>query len=70
MAKKHLENQTGTDNSFKPVKLRKNSIKKNMKLGNKTFLIIILYFISSNFSVSEEKILSSVIKYRKNQTKF
>ena len=30
-----------------------------MKLGNKTFLIIILYFISSNFSVSEEKILSS-----------
>ncbi|MDA7715700.1 NADH-ubiquinone oxidoreductase subunit NDUFA12 family protein [Pelagibacteraceae bacterium] len=26
--KKHLENQTGTDNSFKPVKIRKNNIKK------------------------------------------
>ena len=26
--KKHLENQTGTNNSFKPVKIRKNEIKK------------------------------------------
>ena len=26
--KKHLENQTGTNNSFKPVKIRKNDIKK------------------------------------------
>ena len=26
--KKHLENQTGTKNSFKPVKIRKNSIKQ------------------------------------------
>ena len=26
--KKHLENQTGTSNSFKPIKIRKNSIKK------------------------------------------
>ena len=26
--KKHLENQTGTINSFKPVKIRKNNIKK------------------------------------------
>ena len=26
--KKHLENQTGTENSFKPVKIRKNEIKK------------------------------------------
>ena len=26
--KKHLENQTGTPNSFKPVKIRKNEIKK------------------------------------------
>ena len=26
--KKHLENQTGTNNSFKPVKIRKNNIKK------------------------------------------
>ena len=28
MAKKHLENQTGTRNRFKPVKIRKNEIKK------------------------------------------
>ena len=26
--KKHLENQTGTNNSFRPVKIRKNEIKK------------------------------------------
>tara|TARA_B100001093_G_scaffold501424_2_gene553045 strand:- start:558 stop:908 length:351 start_codon:yes stop_codon:yes gene_type:complete len=26
--KKHLENQTGTSNSFKPVKIRKNNVKK------------------------------------------
>ena len=26
--KKHLENQTGTNNSFKPVKIRKRSFKK------------------------------------------
>ena len=26
--KKHLENQTGTINSFKPIKIRKNNIKK------------------------------------------
>ena len=26
--KKHLENQTGTSNSFKPVKITKNNIKK------------------------------------------
>ena len=26
--KEHLENQTGTKNSFKPVKIRKNAIKK------------------------------------------
>ena len=26
--KKHLENQTGTSNSFRPVKIRKNEIKK------------------------------------------
>ena len=26
--KQHLENQTGTNNSFKPVKIRKNEVKK------------------------------------------
>ena len=26
--KKHLENQTGTNNSYKPVKIKKNEIKK------------------------------------------
>ena len=29
--KKHLENQTGTSNSFKPVKIRKNEIKKKLE---------------------------------------
>ena len=27
--KKHLENQTGTKNSYKPVKIKKGNIKKN-----------------------------------------
>ena len=35
--KKHLENQTGTRNRFKPVKISKNNLKKNMKLGSKLF---------------------------------
>ena len=26
--KQHLENQTGTSNSFKPIKIRKNNIQK------------------------------------------
>ena len=26
--KKHLENQTGTQNSYKPIKIKKNNIKK------------------------------------------
>ena len=34
-------------------------LKKNMKLGNKINLILILYFISFNFSLSAEKITTS-----------
>ena len=41
--KTHLENQTGTKNSFKPVKIRKNEIKKNMKLGNKIFFSLFFF---------------------------
>ena len=42
MAKKSLQNQTGTKNSFKPTQIRKNEIKKkkNMKLGNKAILFL------------------------------
>ena len=44
--KKHLENQTGSMNSFKPVKI-KNDLKKNMKVGNKIFnLFFFLIFLS------------------------
>ena len=42
--KNHLENQTGTKNSFKPIKIKKNNIKKNMKLGNKIILILFFFF--------------------------
>ena len=41
MAKKHLDNQTGTSNSFRPVKIKKNDIKKNMRLGNRIYQILI-----------------------------
>ena len=43
--KKHLENQTGTKNSFKPVKIKKNSLKKNMKPGNKIIFFIFIFFL-------------------------
>ena len=54
--KKHLENQTGTDNRFQPTKIKKNNIKKNMKLGNKIYLFFILLFISISVLKAEEKI--------------
>ena len=58
--KKHLENQTGSKNSFKPVKIRKDNIKKkNMKLGNKIFAFIIYYFSILNFCLAEDKITTS-----------
>ena len=34
-------------------------LKKNMNLGNKIFLILILFIFSANFSYSEEKITSA-----------
>ena len=44
--KKHLENQTGTKNSFRPVKIRKKRFKKkNMKLGSKIYFFSILVLI-------------------------
>ena len=42
--KSHLENQTGTKNSHKPVKIEKFD-KKNMKLGSKILLILIFIFL-------------------------
>ena len=57
--KKHLENQTGTDKSYKPIKIRKDNLKKNMKLGSKIFLIILFFIFPLNLSLSEEKITST-----------
>ena len=68
--KKHLENQSGTSNSFKPIKIRKMILKKNMILGNRLYLILILYFFYLNFSIAEEKIITSpLINRRRNKTK-
>ena len=57
--KSHLENQTGTKNSFKPVKIRKDVSKKNMKPGNKISFISFLLFLFSNFLFANEKITTS-----------
>ena len=57
--KKHLENQTGTNNRFKPVRIKKNSIRKNMKLGNKIILLLFTYIFLSNLSIAEDKIIST-----------
>ena len=57
--KKHSENKTGTSESFKPTKIKKNSIKKNMKLGFKIYIYLIL-FLFFNFSIlAQDKITSS-----------
>ena len=50
--KKHLENQTGSSNSFKPVKIRKNN-------GNRIFLILVFLIISKNYLIAEDKIITS-----------
>ena len=42
--KKHVENRTGTQEKYKPTKIRKNENKKNMKLGN-NFIYLSLFFI-------------------------
>ena len=43
--KEHLENQTGTKNRFKPVKIKKTVLKKNMKLGSKFFSFLFIFFV-------------------------
>ena len=58
MAKKHLENQTGTSNSFKPVKISKDNLKKNMKLGSK-ILFLFLFINSISYLKAEEKIITT-----------
>ena len=58
--KNHLENQTGTINKFKPVKIRKNNIKKkNMKLGNNHYFFLLLFLLSTNLCVAENKIVTA-----------
>ena len=42
--KKHSENKTGTSESFKPTKIKKNIIKKNMKLGFKIYIYLIYFY--------------------------
>ena len=44
MAKKTFRKSNWNNNSFKPVKIKKNNIKKNMKLGNKIFYLIFFFF--------------------------
>ena len=53
--KKHKENQTGTPNSFKPVKIKKITLKKSMRLGNSIFSIYLFIFIFSNFLLQKKK---------------
>ena len=56
--KKHLDNQTGTENSYSPIKIKKNSIPKNMKLGNKIIYYFVLIFIAMSPIRSEDKIIA------------
>ena len=42
--KKHLENQTGTSNSFKPVKISKKNIKKKYETWKQNFSNYNFYF--------------------------
>ena len=56
--KKHLENQTGTRNRFKPVKISKDNLKKNMKLGSKLFFLFLL-INSISYLIAEENIVTT-----------
>ena len=65
MAKKASENQTGTDKSYKPIKIRKDNLKKNMKLGSKIFLIILFFiFPFKSFFIRGKNNIYTIIKYR------
>ena len=41
--KEHKENKTGTKERHKPVKIKKNNVKKNMKPGNKIFINLFIF---------------------------
>ena len=46
------------NNSYKPIKIRKNKLKKNMKLGNKISSNIFIFFCNK-FFIAEQKITTS-----------
>ena len=58
--KNHIENMTGTNFKHQPTKIKKNTSKKNMKLGNKLDYLIIIFFLKiSSLSYAEDRIISS-----------
>ena len=57
--KQHSENMTGTNKSFKPVKIRKDATKKNTILGTKYNLFLIFFLIFSFKISANEKIVTT-----------
>ena len=45
--KKHLENKTGFEDAYKPVKIKKIKL-KSMKLGNKEIILLFFFFNFKN----------------------
>ena len=59
MAKKHLSNQTGTDNAYNPQK-NKNATKKNIKLGKINLLILVILLTNILVSNAENDKIKEV----------
>ena len=57
MAKKTFRKSNWIKNSYKPIKIKKMKLKKNMKLGNKLIFFYFIFFI--NLSFAEDKITST-----------
>ena len=67
--KEHKENKTGTPEKYVPVKINKNGIKKNMRLGSKIKFLSILTVLFYHFSLNAENKITSTPLINLNEIK-
>ena len=61
---------TGTENSHKPIKIKKESIEKNMKLGNSIYITSICVFLFSKIFAEDRISTSPLINLEKIKPSF
>ena len=68
----HSSNKTGTIDSYKPIKIGKKKLKKNMIHGNKNliFLIVLILFFPLKFTVRKKISSSPLINIDKIKPSF